>query len=154
MTCLRATDFMSGFFWGDFLGLDVLAAENEQAYVRYNCLLPRKIVTHILMNETKITITPQNFFWQQWQCRRNCHPTRPNHTTCTGTSRCIYTQQMVINRGSGRETLMEKWQLHWQACHILQLWNYHVQNIHPKISIFWQIFRITWSQQLLTRKNE
>jgi hypothetical protein len=32
MTCLRATDPVSGFFRGDFLGLDVLAAENEQAY--------------------------------------------------------------------------------------------------------------------------
>lgn len=32
ITSFRATDPTSGFFLGDFLGLDVLASENEQAY--------------------------------------------------------------------------------------------------------------------------
>jgi hypothetical protein len=32
MTSLKATDPTSGFFLGDFLGLDVLDAENEKAY--------------------------------------------------------------------------------------------------------------------------
>jgi hypothetical protein len=32
MTSFKATDPTSGFLLGSFLGLDVLAAENEQAY--------------------------------------------------------------------------------------------------------------------------
>lgn len=66
---------------------------------------------------------------QKFCLTANCHPTRPNHTTYIAIS-----NKLLIKGCSGTKTLTKQWELQWQACHILQLWNYQRKTIHQKIS--------------------